>query len=60
MFDAVVLPPSAATYPHAFNIQINGVGHHALLFSSRLYQLLAENLQAPIADQGQGGAATAS
>jgi pimeloyl-ACP methyl ester carboxylesterase len=60
MFDAVVLPPSAATYPRAFNIQINGVGHNALLFSSKVYDLLAENLQAPLAEQARGGAADAS
>jgi triacylglycerol esterase/lipase EstA (alpha/beta hydrolase family) len=47
-FDALVLPPGNAAYPGAFNIQVNDVGHCALLFSSRVYQLLAENLAAPL------------
>jgi len=47
-FDAIVVPPTNATYPGAFNIQVNNVGHHALLFSSRVYQLLVENLAAPL------------
>jgi len=47
-FDAMILPPSNAQYPGAFNIQINDVGHNALLFSSKVYRLLAENLAAPL------------
>ncbi len=48
-FDAVILPPGNARYPGAFNIQLNDVGHNALLFSARVYQLIAENLAAPLA-----------
>ncbi|MFI5365323.1 MAG: alpha/beta fold hydrolase [Candidatus Binatia bacterium] len=47
-FDALVLPPSNAEYPGAFNIRLNDVGHNALLFSSKVYRLLAENLAAPL------------
>ena len=47
-FDAVILPPANARYAGAFNVQLNNVGHHALLFSSKVYQLLGENLAAPL------------
>lgn len=47
-FDATVVPPGNAEYPGAFNIQLNDVGHHALLFSRRVYELIAENLAAPV------------
>lgn len=46
--DAIVVPPGAAYWPGAFNIEIRGVGHHALLFSRRVYELLRENLAAPL------------
>ena len=46
-FDATVLPASSSHYPLAFNIQVNDVGHYALLLSRRVYRLLAENLEAP-------------
>lgn len=47
-FDALILPPQNAQYPGAFNIQVSDVGHHALLFSSKVYRLLAENLAVPL------------
>jgi pimeloyl-ACP methyl ester carboxylesterase len=47
-FDAMVLPPRNAEYPVAFNIRVDDVGHNALLFSSKVYRLLAENLAAPL------------
>lgn len=47
-FDALVLPPANAVYDHAFNIQLNNVGHNALLTSKRVYGLIAENLAAPL------------
>jgi len=47
-FDAVVLPPAHASYDGAFNIQLNNVGHNALLTSKRVYGLIAENLEAPL------------
>ena len=47
-FDAMVLPPSNGMYPGAFNIQVNDVGHNALLFSAKVYRLIAENLAAPL------------
>jgi triacylglycerol esterase/lipase EstA (alpha/beta hydrolase family) len=47
-FDAVILPPSNGRYPGAFSIQVNDVGHHALLFSAKVYRLIAENLAAPL------------
>ncbi len=48
-FDAVILPPGNARSPGAFNIQLKDVGHNAMLFSTRVYQLIAENLAAPLA-----------
>jgi triacylglycerol lipase len=47
-FDAVILPPSNGRYPGAFSIQVNDVGHYALLFSAKVYALIAENLAAPL------------
>ena len=47
-FDAMVLPPGNAEYPGAFNIRVNAVGHNALLFSPKVYELLVENLAAPL------------
>jgi pimeloyl-ACP methyl ester carboxylesterase len=48
-FDALILPPINARYAGAFNVQVNNVGHNALLFSARVYELLRENLAAPLA-----------
>ncbi|MBI3785255.1 MAG: alpha/beta fold hydrolase [Deltaproteobacteria bacterium] len=47
-FDATVQPASSAHYPLAFNIQVNDVGHFALLLSRKVYRLIAENLEAPV------------
>ena len=47
-FDAMILPPRNAEYPGAFNVVVNDVGHNALLFSSKVYRLIAENLNAPM------------
>jgi len=47
-FDAMILPPRNAEYPGAFNVVVNDVGHNALLFSSKIYRLVAENLNAPM------------
>jgi triacylglycerol esterase/lipase EstA (alpha/beta hydrolase family) len=44
LFDAVVLPSRNAYYPGAVNVEIDAVGHAALLFSGRVYQLICENL----------------
>jgi len=45
-FDAFVLPPVNALNPTAFNIQVQGVGHFSLLYSVKVFELIAENLQA--------------
>jgi pimeloyl-ACP methyl ester carboxylesterase len=47
-FDAMIVPPRHAEYPGAFNVRITGVGHNALLLSRKVYELLAENLAAPL------------
>lgn len=47
-FDAMVLPLATAHYPRACNVQVNDVGHNALLLSRKVYQLIAENLDAPL------------
>jgi len=44
-FDAVVFPLESAYYPGAFNITVDGVGHLALLVSSRVWELVLENLE---------------
>lgn len=44
--DALVVPASAAYYPGAFNIEVRGLGHMSMLFSSRVYELVRENLAA--------------
>jgi triacylglycerol esterase/lipase EstA (alpha/beta hydrolase family) len=46
-FDAVAAPAELAYYPGAFNIEVRGVGHFALLRSSRVADLVLENLNAP-------------
>jgi triacylglycerol esterase/lipase EstA (alpha/beta hydrolase family) len=43
-FDAIVFPAECAYYPGVMNITIDGLGHHALLFSERVYRLAKENL----------------
>jgi len=47
-FDAWVLPAANAEYPGAFNIQVNDVGHDAMLLSTKVFQLVQENLAVPI------------
>jgi triacylglycerol lipase len=47
-FDALILPPVNARYPGAFTIEVDDVGHHALLFSAKVYRLIAENLAVPL------------
>jgi len=44
--DALVVPPSSAYCPGAFNIEVRGLGHMSLLFSRRIYELVRENLAA--------------
>jgi len=44
--DALVVPPSNAYCPGAFNIEVRGPGHMSLLFSRRVYELVRENLAA--------------
>ncbi len=51
-FDAIVLPPSSGAYDGAFSIQLNNVGHNALLTSKRVYALIAENLAVPMREPG--------
>lgn len=46
--DAVVTPPSNGYYKGAFNIEVAGTGHMSLLFSRRVYDLVRENLEAPL------------
>ena len=46
--DAVVVPPHNGYYKGAFNIELTGTGHMSLLFSRRVYDLVRENLEAPL------------
>jgi hypothetical protein len=50
-FDAWTNPASAADYPGAFNIEVSAIGHFRLLFSRRVFELIAENLPADQADR---------
>ena len=43
-FDAIVFPTDNAHWPGAFNVTVESVGHHTLLYSARVYALLRENL----------------
>ncbi len=52
--DAIVVPASAGYWPGAFNIEVRGLGHMSLLFSRRVYELVRENLAAPV-DVGSEG-----
>jgi triacylglycerol lipase len=42
--DAWVVPPSRGYHPDAFNVDVAGVGHLALLVSARAFELVRENL----------------
>lgn len=44
-FDLTVVPSSAAQYPGAGNIEVEGVGHVGLLWSGRVAELVRENLE---------------
>ena len=43
-FDSIVFPSDASYLPEAFNVRIDLVGHTALLFSERVWDLVRENL----------------
>jgi pimeloyl-ACP methyl ester carboxylesterase len=52
--DAIVVPASAAYWPGAFNVEVRGLGHMSLLFSRRVYELVRENLDAPLVVASHG------
>jgi hypothetical protein len=45
--DTVVVPAANGYYPGAFNVEIDGIGHAAMLVSRRVAELVRENLDAP-------------
>jgi hypothetical protein len=45
VFDATILPSDNAYYPAAFNVTVRDAGHFTLLFSQRIFALVAENLE---------------
>ncbi len=47
-FDAIVFPTDTAHWKGALNITVDGLGHHTLLYSRRVYTLLRENLDIPL------------
>lgn len=51
-FDAWVRPLDNAYYPGAFNIEVRGIGHMAMLFSRRAFDIILENVSAPLAATG--------
>jgi triacylglycerol esterase/lipase EstA (alpha/beta hydrolase family) len=46
-FDAIVFPFDLAYWPGAFNVTVEGLGHFSMLYSERVYTLIAENLGLP-------------
>jgi len=44
-FDALTFPLESAYYPGAFNITVDAVGHLGMLVSTRVWQLVVENLE---------------
>ena len=44
-FDHLIVPASNGYYAGVGNIVVEGVGHNALLWSSRVYELVRENLE---------------
>ena len=54
-FDAIVFPTALCEHAGALNIGIDGVGHHALLLSERVYVLAKENLDVEPRDRPQAG-----
>jgi triacylglycerol lipase len=53
--DTVVVPAANGYYPGAFNIEIDGIGHAAMLVSRRVTELVRENLDAPAAATAAAG-----
>ncbi len=53
--DTVVVPAANGYYPGAFNIEIDGIGHAAMLVSRRVAELVCENLDAPAAATAAAG-----
>ena len=51
-FDAIVFPFDLAYYPGGFNVTVERVGHFSMLYSERVYALIAENLAVPVRVQG--------
>jgi pimeloyl-ACP methyl ester carboxylesterase len=52
--DALLLPPTLAYWPGAFNVSLRGVGHVGMLCSARVWALVEENLaHAPAAAPGR-------
>ena len=47
--DALVVPAESAYYGGAFNIELRGLGHLSLAYSSRVYELIRENVGAKLA-----------
>ena len=43
-FDAKILPHRNGYYPGAMNVEVDGIGHDALLVSPKVYLLLREAL----------------
>jgi triacylglycerol lipase len=46
-FDAIVFPFDLAYCPAAFNVTVERVGHFSMLYSDRVYPVIAENLGVP-------------
>ncbi len=47
-FDAIVFPTDTAHLSGALNVTVDSIGHHALLYSERIYTLLRENIELPL------------
>ncbi len=53
--DALIVPPTCGYYPGAFNVELAGTGHGALVLSRRVYELVRENLAADEAAAADAG-----
>ncbi len=47
-FDAIVFNDNDSDYRHALNVSLDYIGHHVLLVSSSVYELVKENLAPPV------------
>lgn len=50
-FDAIVFPVDRSYYAPAMNVTVSALGHNSLLISSRIYQIVYENLEVEVGEE---------